>query len=211
MIVARWRSTHKWPARRSHRRKLWQVGGGSRRASGTVTCAARRNRDAPDAAHTGGIPGAPLAASRGRRGVVTARERHGDVRGSLRSRRAGCGAYRWHALRTSCRRPAVPGGRRGRRAHDKAACVQCQPAGGGSPGLGGRSRALGVSASRRNSRARTQSASRGGSPALRQILCWRHAHYKLKQSVFNASPQRGRGIDPGLGGRGLALVCRRQG
>ena len=116
---------------------------------------------------------------------VTARERHGDVRGSLRSRRAGCGTYKWHALRTSCRRPAVPGGRRGRRAHDKPRqrVFNANPRGGGSPGLGGRSRALGVSASRRNSRARTQLASMGGSPALRQILCWRRASDKLKQRV----------------------------
>jgi hypothetical protein len=82
----------------------------SRRVIGTGTCSTRCGRDAPEAAHTSAAPGAHPAASHGRRGSVAPRDWHGDVLGSLRSRRAGSGTHKWHARRTSRRKPWQAGG-----------------------------------------------------------------------------------------------------
>ena len=85
---------HRYRRRRAHIPPPAVAGGGrSRRASGTGTCLARGDRDAPDvvhacaAGHTSRRMIPPPAVAGGAR----SRERHGDVLGSQRSRSAGCG------------------------------------------------------------------------------------------------------------------------
>jgi hypothetical protein len=68
----------------------WQAGGELRRASGTGRCSSRCDRDAPDAAHTSGAPGAHPAAT---------------VAGGRRSRRAsGTGSLRRLSLQLRIQR-----------------------------------------------------------------------------------------------------------
>ena len=92
-------------ARRTSRcNRGWRMGGRDARvARGRARLAAIATRwmRPTQVARPAHIP--PSAVSGGR-GFAT-RERHGDVLGSLRSRRADCGAHKWRARRTYRRRP----------------------------------------------------------------------------------------------------------
>ncbi len=111
ITARRTRMRHTLVARPAH----MNAAGCGGRAGGRVACAARRRarlaaiatcemRHTP-VARPAHIP--PPTVDGGR--VIATRERHGDVLGSLRPRRAECGTHKWHARRNTYRRQCLMG------------------------------------------------------------------------------------------------------